>query len=352
MRAPNTCPVSLSTLSLAALLSLAPAVAAQDPQAGPVVREATVSADTVEIGDRVELRFTVILGPGTVAFLPDSVDAGPVQSVEAVRWSADRGTNGRTEVSVTYPLIIFRPGSVVLPEIEVFAVPAAEATRAGLAGPDEVVGSWADFRAEPSAVSTAGTATVPSRPVQVRSVLVLDDLTTQIAPRPVADVLGSSRDWRSTTLLAVFGLTLLGIATVSARDWISERARVPPPPPPTPRERALEALDELLATGLHRKGDVRAFYAGWSDVIRRYVEGFDDEWGPSWTSTELMSDLQGRRRSLAIQRALTPDAIADEMRLAEEVKFGGRRPGPDAAETHLAAVRAWIRSSRPSTSAS
>ncbi|NIQ54993.1 MAG: hypothetical protein GWN71_16885, partial [Gammaproteobacteria bacterium] len=61
-------------------------VAGQDPAA--VVRDVTVSPDTIEIGDRFDLRFTLELPGGTVAFLPDSLDTGAVESLGAVEWTA------------------------------------------------------------------------------------------------------------------------------------------------------------------------------------------------------------------------------------------------------------------------
>ncbi len=94
------------------------------------------------------------------------------------------------------------------------------------------------------------------------------------------------------------------------------------------------------------EGRIRDFYAGWSYVVRRYVEGFDDTWGPSWTSTELFADLQGPKRNLAIRRSLSPEGVAREIAVAEEVKFGGVRPDPHTAEEHWRAVRAWVESSQ------
>ena len=346
----------VSGVRLKAVMMVAAASAGAPLAGGPVadlaaqtpatIQDVRLSADTVEIGDRLDLRFTLRLPVGTVAFLPDSFVTGAVEPFAPVEWTVEDTTGGVVRLSVTYPLIVFRTGPLTLPEVDLFTAPGAEAVSAGLAAPGDRVGSWADFREAPSAVPSARLVTVPGQSVQAASVLVLDDITTQIVPRPPADVSGGSRDWISTTLLAVFGLLLVGVVTVSARDWMASRTEGPPPRPPSARDRALAALDELLEEGLHRDGRVQAFYAGWSDVVRRYVEDFVDEWGPAWTSTELISDLQGRRRGVAIERALTPDAVAVEMRLAEEVKFGGLRPDAETAEEHLLGVRRWIAGSR------
>lgn len=312
----------------------------------PAVRDVVLSADTVEIGDRVDLRFTLVVPDDAVAFFPDSLPSGPVESVRPVEWSVVDTAGGAIRLSVVYPLIVFEAGSPRTPELDVFVAPAPESTAAGLSSPGDRVGAWSTFRDAPSVVPSARLLSVPSRGLHVASVLALDDVTTQITPRPPADVSGGSRNWASTTLIAVFGLLLLGLTTISAREWIEARGATPPVPPPSERERALAALDELRDEGLHRRGRTRELYAAWSDIVRRYVESFTEEWGPAWTSTELIGDLQGRRRGLALERALSADAVAGEMRVAEEVKFGGLRPDPDTAEAHLQRVREWIASSR------
>ncbi|MDH3271005.1 MAG: DUF58 domain-containing protein [Gemmatimonadota bacterium] len=337
----------LATAAAAALATL-PAAA----QVG--VLDVGLSADTVGIGDRFELRFILEVGADAVAFFPDSLEAGAFESFEAVQWTSSPGPgpgDGST-LEVVYPLIAFQTGVVAVPEIDVFVAPLEEGRSAGFVDADGRVGSWSAFRESPGRVPSAVMRTVPEQRIWVASVFTLDDLTTQLAPRPAADVSGGDRAWAVTLLLAAFGVLFAGVVVASARDWVEERNRLLQPPPPDARARALAALDELHAADLHRSGQVRAFYAGWSDTIRRYVETFRTDWTPSWTSSELMTDLQGPRRSEAIQRKVAGEAIAAEMRLAEAVKFGGRRPDEAAAEEDWRAVRAWVESSQPGGSIS
>lgn len=308
----------------------------------PPVRDVHLSADSIEIGDRFDLRFTVRLPAGRVAFFPGSVAGAGLEPFDGVAWTAEADSDGGTRIEVTYPLLAYRTGSLAVPALDVFVAPAGEATSAGYASPGDPVGSWSAFLESPGALPSARLVAVPEQRVHVATVLALDDVTTQIAPRPPADVSGGDRDWVSTLLLGAFGVLLLGVTVASARDWSRMRNATPPPPLPSPRERALAAMDDILATGSHRDGRIRDFYDGWSGVVRRYLEGFEEAWGPSWTSTELMSDLQGRRRSVAIARSLGPEGIAREMRLAEEVKFGGLRPEPEEAEAHWKRARDWI----------
>lgn len=344
------------TAVLAVIASTLPGAARAQPaattltggaQATPAVRDVTLSADSIGIGDRFELRFTVVVPEGAVAFLPDSLEAGAFESFGPVEWTASETAAGDCELSVSYPLIAFRTGSVPVPELDVFVAPAVESVSAGLSTSGDVVGSWQAFRESPADVPSARLLAISEQRILVSSVLVLDDLTTQLAPRPAADVSGRDRDWPSTALATLFGIILAAVTVVSARDWLRAERASGHGSPPDPRTRALAALDALMAEAPHHHGGVREFYGAWSDVVRRYVEGFAPEWTPSWTSTELMSDLQGVRRSLAVRRALAADGVAEEMRLAERVKFGGLRPDVDVAEAHWRAVRDWIAASEP-----
>lgn len=317
-------------------------------QATPI-GDVALSADSVEIGDRFDLRFTLRLAEGHVALFPDSLDGPGFAPLGPVEWEiTEEDGSGRT-VSVSYPLIAFRPGLLAVPEVDVFVAAAAEAVASDIARPGHVVGSWEAFREEPAATPSTVLASVPEQRVTVSTVLALDDVTTRIAPRPAADVWGADRHWPSTLLVALSGLLLGGLVVVSAREWGTGRG-IGATPRPSDRERALSALDDLMASGLHREGRVRDFYVGWSEVVRRFVEGFDDAWSPSWTSTELFSDLQGPRRNLAIRRSLSPEGIAREIAVAEEVKFGGVRPDPDTAGEHWRAVRTWVESSQEARS--
>jgi len=335
--------------SLTTCLGLVASLSAAVPLSGQL-HDVELSADSIEIGDRVDLRFALDIPDGGIAFFPDSLQAPGVEPFGPVEWESvagepTTGSEGATRLSVVYPLLVFRTGSVFIPELDVFLASAEESRTAGFSAADDVVGSWEAFREAPGAAPSARLLTVPEQRLQVVTVLGLDDITTQITPRPAADVAGGDRDWRATALVLGFGLLLLGVGTASLRDLDRMRAQGPPKPPPSPRERALAAMDDLLESGLHRDGRIRDFYAGWSGVVRRYVEGLAEPWGPSWTSTELMADLQGPRRSVAMERSLGPEGIAREMRLAERVKFGGARPDPESAEDDWKTVRDWLAAS-------
>lgn len=334
-RTPNA--LAMGALAAMAVIALVPAALTAQLS----VRDVSLSADTIDLGDRFELRFTVVLPPGQVLFLPDSIEAPGFESFGEVEWSAQGGSDGATELAIVYPLIAFQVGPVTVPDIDVFAGSAEESVAAGLSEPGATVGSWESFAREPGRVPSLRIATVPAERVQVRSVLVIDEMTDGIRPRPPADVMGGDRHWPSTVLALLFGAVLVGALTVAAREWRTAAAqRRLEASRPDPRTVAITALDQLLAEGLHRAGRVRDFYDRSSTIVRRYVEGLETGWGPAWTSTELMTDLERRARERA-------GRLPAEMSSAERVKFAGDRPDSEVAESHWSAVRTWVSTTGP-----
>jgi hypothetical protein len=329
------------------------------------VSDVVLSADTIAIGDRFDLSMTLTLPDDRLAFIPDSLIGPGFEPLGPVEWStveaapqpapATAGGSGSDtyRITVTWPLIAFDVGTVVVPGFDVFAALSEESETAGLATPGSAVGSWSDFREAPAAVPSALLLEVPGRQLWVASVLTLAEEVQTIAPRPPADVSGGDRNWPATFLIVLFGLTLTGVLTTSARD-LAVRAGVGRQTQRGPRARALAALDALFADELHRSDRVQAFYGRSSEVVREYVEGFDPRWNRAWTSTELMRGLLESDGWEAASTATPGPAstsasartLSDEIAGAEAVKFGGVRPDPDEAERYWHALRAWI-SSRP-----
>ena len=219
---------------------------------------------------------------------------------------------------------------------------------AGLGAP--VVGSWNDVVAATSAKSAGGEpysrVTVASRPVFVTTVLMLEDVVSGISPRPPADVVGGSWDLSSVLPALVLSILLIGLVSVGVRDWLDARATGggwEPGPVETPdvwRQRALEQLDGVLSEGLHQSGRPREFYEGLSEVVRHYVERFDDGWDRSLTATELM------RLVSASRDWMDPAGLSTAMGFAEVVKFGKTRPSPEKADDDWRVVRGWVEASQ------
>jgi hypothetical protein len=317
---------------------------AQETQPRIAVQGVALSADTVLLGDRFSLTVTLRLTESSVAFLPDSILGRGFEPFGDVEWEA-QAVGGGVEVAATYPLIAFEVGDVEIPDFEVYAADATEGLRAGMVDEGRSVGRFDTFVENVQLLPSARLTSVPPTRIAVVSVLHAEDMEYGIAPRPVADVAGGDRNWPATLLTVFFGIALLGVTGVSAREWAAARVR-PGEPPPSAKDVALSELDALLAEEL-AADHTRDFYIRTSGIARRFVESFEARWGPSWTGTELMDGLAAYAAGPASQGDAPPPLpstapMRDEVAAAERVKFGGVRPDADEAEGHAHRLRRWI----------
>lgn len=321
-----------TTLMVTLLVACTGASAEAAAQTVPrlTVHEASLSADTIGIGDSFDVTLRIEVAPNSVAFLPDSLFAPGFEPLGPLEWSQ----TGDNEITAVYPLIAFQVGTVAVPDFEVFAASSAEAIAAGVASPGDVVGDFGAFVDNVAALPSARLRSVAPMSLWVASVLIVEDVAVGFRPRPPADVSGASRN-PLAILLGIGSLLLLGWATSgTVRDWLAQRAMLARAV--DARRRALADLDALMASQIHREGRVRDFFRSTSDIVRRYVEQLEERWGPAWTSTELMTDL----REAPVADPTEP--LEGEMATAESVKFGGDRPDVARADEHWQTVRKWI----------
>lgn len=333
--------------------ALAPgAYAMQERTAVQAVR---VSPDTVELGDPFTLRVSVHLPSGRDLRVPETLlPEWGVESLGSVRTESVLAGNGSAQVVLEYDLIPFEIGLAATPQLEIASGEAmsgegrvrVEITQI-TQNAENVV--QPDVPAVPilaGADRSSDRLIVAGRRVFVTSPVLLDDIAGGLQPRPPADVVGSNWNLPAVLGASLLSLLLLGVLTVQAREWLAARAvaamrvEAPPETPDVWRRRALDRLDRLLGSGDHRKGRVRAFHEGASEVVREYVEHFDPAWNRSWTSTELMRGMTaeaGWPDLVALQRA---------MEQAEVVKFAGTAGVGDvaaeAAELDWRTMRAWV----------
>lgn len=326
-------PLLLTSTLLFGFAFCAPRPGSAQQLARASVDRVALSADTIGIGDRFDLMVDLTIPAGTVAYLPDSIQSAAFESVDAYRWERADSPDGVT-VRVTYPLIAFQVGTITTPDFEAFVALGDVSVSAGGSAPGDVVGDWTVLADDPSAFAGSRMLGLPSRALWVGSVLLLDDITEGLAPRPAADVAGGDRNWLATLGVLFFGSLLLVMSASLGRDWVAARHREASTPP-DPKSEALLALDALRGARLLEEGRVQTFFARSSDIVRAYVEQYDAAWNRSRTSTELMGGLRGR-----VEDAAEP--LAAEMGEAEAVKFGGARPDSDHSERHLDAVREWV----------
>ena len=293
---------------MTALMVAVVAVRGAAPAAAQVTAEAvaTLSADTIGLGDVFQLFVTVEVSPGSAVYFPDSVaTAFALESFRPVTWSAESAGDGAS-LTLTYPLIAFRVGLAPIPGLDVFIGRAADVGGERLPG-GSVVGSWRDIETGTVVSASLPRAAIPRREVWVSSIIVLEDIASGLEPdRPREEALASA----------------------------------PPPDSDLVRwQKALDELDRILALGLHTEGRTDEFYSRSSAVVRTFVEAFDAEWRSSLTSSELMGRLEASTNGSASE-------LYASMRAAEIVKFGLLRPDASTAEGHWGDLRTWVHASR------
>ena len=175
---------------------------------------------------------------------------------------------------------------------------------------------------------------------------MLEDITSGLEPRPPADVVGPGWNRLAVATIVALSVLLLALARSVALSLLPDGQTREPLDSSPPQDsalvrwqKALDELDHILELGLHTEGRTDEFYGRSSAVVRSFVEGFDAEWRPSLTSSELMSRL----------RACTNGSVRDlfaSMHTAEIVKFGRLRPDASTAEGHWRDLRIWVHASR------
>jgi hypothetical protein len=343
---------------------------------------ADISTDTIGFGDRFELLVRVRVPPGSIAWVPETfAETDAVAGVGPVEWTVEDASDGASDVSLRYGIVPYQVGIVDLPALALFVGPRA-GDEDGAAGPVALFSpEGREVRRDRGEIAREGAdvgpptdlepLVIPRRSIWVTSVLRPQDVEQGLEPRPADDVVGPS--WNMAAMLSalVFASILLAVTFVSGRDWWSARARGEVgsghrgDPIAVARAKALAELDALIAAGCAPDAAaIEAVYEASSAAVRRYVEHLERTWSPSYTSTELMRGLEGRAAGgvggaasrgerpstgpSAGSPITNPDAIEPlvrQMAVAEVVKFGRLRPGPDDALGHCRTLRRWVAAS-------
>lgn len=288
----------------AALLLL---VLALLPAALPAQSVSTgISRDTVRVGDPVRVLLRIDGIPAnTEVILPDSLSAvDDVENAGRLRMRRDTMTGGRTRITAAYPVILWRPGEIALPNV-------------------------------PMLVRTAGrerTMQVALPTINVVSVLPAD--TTNIEAKPPKDVWGANRVWWPWLL----ALALLVALAALAYWWYRKRrmqqpVAVPVAPMVDPRERAMQELQRIRELRLIEQGEFKQHYVLLSEVLRSFAADVEAEWSTDLTTDELAPRLKSR-----------PDAslLLKLLRSADTVKFARRIPSMTEARADLDDAEGWV----------
>jgi hypothetical protein len=272
---------------------------------------ATVSQDSISVGDRILFEATILVPKGASVIPPD-VAAGFGKFV-VKEWTTDKAEKKNAD-SLNYKYIIS------LYEVEQCTIPAVPFIQT-LAGKND---------------------TLLSKPMPVRLVLIrnTDSANTSIKDLKPQQTAGSpSFAW----LWLVLGAGALTALFFFARRFLGKRTRaahsVPPKPP---YEEAIEALRMLEEQQYLGKGMLREHVFGLSDILKRYIERRFDVNAAEFTTEEMLGWI------------MTSSLEPPEKKIAEwffaatdPIKFAKMLPDNDTLHRFGHEVRQFLEQTRP-----
>ena len=110
------------------------------------------------------------------------------------------------------------------------------------------------------------------------------------------------------------------------------------PPPPPPHQRAHQALDRLLASGILERGELALFFRELSDILRRYIEERFSVRAPEQTTEEFLLAITAMPSFRAADQKLLQDFLSH----CDLVKFARLEPTMKEGEDRLQLCRRFI----------
>ena len=300
----------LLLLTLAAACREQPAPVLPD---GPIEWSATATADKneVQVGEDLTLTLTVTHPAGGDFVPPSAADFEPFEVI------------GRTEeeVSLVESRFVYRLAAYRLPED--LEVPALSLR----------------YRDEGEELAELETAPIPVKLVtsltpEVTDIHDIKDPLTLELPRDPRLLL-----WLLAALLAALVAYLI---YRKFRREPEETNVVFEPPLPRADLEAEAALKRLAEKDLPAKGELAAFYAELSDIMKRYTGRRFEIPYLERTTGEVLFDLQAKRFAGSPEASLRPILEASDL-----VKFAKSSPASDEAEASFRDAEAFLGRTRP-----
>lgn len=297
--------VMTGLLAVGGLATLPGAPAPQEPRLAM-----QVDTTLINVGDPVAVRLQVDHAAGWTVQWPDSLDLSPFEVLlreVGVPAAAPSGEGMRSAASLV--VTSFELGELEIPPIEV-AVAAPDGTvRTLLTDP---------FRIGVESVGLDGSGDI----------------------RDIKGPLSLARNWWAVVPWVLLAAALAAGGYQLHRRMRTRPATVAPAPAPPPRPFhvvALEALDELEASSLLDRGQVKAYHIRISEIIRAYVEDQLEVPALEMTTREVVAGLRRAALSVAITERL--QSFLDRCDL---VKFAKVRPGADESRELMPVARSLV----------
>ncbi len=176
---------------------------------------------------------------------------------------------------------------------------------------------------------------IETGPVEITVLSNLGDKPEEAALKPIQDILSTAPKWKPYLLWGAVLFLLLCI--VMGCLWWKKRhrpERIAATTVDPPHVQAEKEIDRLVAGGLFEKGEVKAFYFIFSEIIRRYMASIRHFPAAEMTTEEIAR----------FAAADTDDQeILPLLRQTDLVKFADTAPTPDRKTNDIQAARTYIR---------
>lgn len=247
---------------------------------------------TIFIGDRIRYEIEAIYPEGLEILMPSFKDdkIGDFEIKDA-GFKKKAGFFGKCSISNWYSVTIYSPGKQVIPQVEI---------------------RYRKINAKDWSILKTLAVNI-----NVESILA----KTNPSAADIRDVKGPfgffEINWWFVGALIIFISGLVIFIIKKARHVAPERL---------PHETALEEL-ESARSNLLKGGDVKEFYVGVSDCIRRYIERAFKLKAPEMTTEEFLNSLKNARELTVEQKGL----LKEFLNACDLVKFA--KHAPSKAET-------------------
>jgi hypothetical protein len=276
---------------------------------GPVSVVATVSKDEVTVGETFTIELKAMGPPGTSYRFASGASEEEIELRTPESGEPTEDPPAPEPGTHRYEAAVFVLGEVEIPPIPVrFRLPD---------------GSEGEAASEPIVL-------------KVGSLLPRDADEQKLADIRGPQSVGIGRAFWAAVVAA--GLIVAGLVTWLVRRRKKTVAPEAPPVPETPPDvEALAALRALASAGLLEARAFREFYIRLTAVAKRYLERRLDAPVLEMTTSETTAFLRGHRHG----GELLP-VVRDLAQAADQIKFARGQGLAEAAEGHLAAVRALV----------
>ncbi|MDD5428754.1 MAG: hypothetical protein PHI58_05945 [Candidatus Omnitrophica bacterium] len=269
---------------------------------------ASVDRATALIGDRIKLSIDIEYKPGVEVALPEFKDAkiGAFEIKDSGSKTL-RPIIGGDLLKCWYFIAAYSPGDHQIPPIEI------------------------KYRKKGS--KDWKVAQTKALKITIGSVLP----SGKNMPADIKDVKGPLGYFEINWFLVLGALILL----IAIALFLMYKFRKRPAPIKLPHETALEEL-EAVRGNFMRNSDIKEYYAGISDCVRRYIERSFKLKAPEMTTEEFLGSL---RESAALSLVLTldqKDLLKDFLNACDLVKFAKYNPAKGEMEAIFLSAKKFI----------